>query len=49
VAGIFADEYGLQAPLWIMAGLTVVGGLFAFGLKESAPRVLSRRGAVAAA
>jgi predicted MFS family arabinose efflux permease len=44
IAGIFADQYGLQAPLWIMAGLTVVGGLFAFGLKESAPRVLARRG-----
>jgi len=27
-----------------MAGLTVVGGLFAFGLKESAPRVLAKRG-----
>lgn len=44
VAGIFADKYGLQAPLWIMAGLTLVGGLFAFGLKESAPRVLAKRG-----
>jgi len=44
IAGIFADKYGLQAPLWIMAGLTVVGGLFALGLKESAPRVLAKRG-----
>jgi hypothetical protein len=43
VAGWFADLYGLEAPLWIMAGLTVVGGLFAFGLRESAPRVLARR------
>jgi predicted MFS family arabinose efflux permease len=49
IAGIFADKYGLEAPLWIMAGLTVIGGLFAFGLKESAPRVLHRRGAMAAA
>jgi MFS family permease len=46
VAGIFADKYGLQAPLWIMAGLTVVGGIFALFLVESAPRVVARRDAV---
>jgi ACS family hexuronate transporter-like MFS transporter len=49
IAGVFADAYGLQAPLWMMTGLTLIGGLFAFGLQESAPRVLARRGAVAAA
>jgi len=49
IAGIFADKYGLQAPLWIMAGLTFVGGLFALGLKETAPRVLARRGGMLAA
>jgi MFS family permease len=43
IAGIVADEVGLQGPLWMMAGLTLVGGLFAFGLQESAPRVLARR------
>jgi ACS family hexuronate transporter-like MFS transporter len=49
IAGVFADEYGLQAPLWIMTGLTFVGGLFAFGLRETAPRVLAKRGAQPAA
>jgi len=44
IAGMVADEVGLQGPLWIMAGLTLVGGLFAFGLKETAPRVLAKRG-----
>lgn len=44
IAGMLADSYGLQAPLLMMAGLTVVGGLFAFGLKETAPAVLQRRG-----
>lgn len=43
VAGLVADALGLQGPLWIMAGLTLLGGLFAFGLKETAPRVLARR------
>jgi MFS family permease len=43
IAGVFADAYGLEAPLWMMAGLTLIGGLFAFGLQESAPRVLARR------
>jgi MFS family permease len=46
VAGIFSDKYGLQAPMWIMAGLTVVGGIFALFLVESAPRVVARRDAV---
>jgi hypothetical protein len=39
-----ADEVGLRGPLWIMTGLTLVGGLFAFGLNETAPRVLAKRG-----
>jgi len=45
IAGVLADKYGLEAPLWMMAGLTLIGGLFAFGLRETAPRVLSRRAA----
>ena len=49
IAGIVADEVGLQGPLWMMTGLTLVGGLFAFGLEESAPRVLARQRAAAAA
>ena len=44
VAGVVADAVGLQGPLWIMAGLTLVGGVFAFGLQETAPRVLAKRG-----
>jgi ACS family hexuronate transporter-like MFS transporter len=47
IAGYVADRVGLQAPLWIMTGLTVVSGLLAFGLRETAPRVLMRRAAIA--
>jgi ACS family hexuronate transporter-like MFS transporter len=43
VAGYFADRMGLEAPLWIMFGLTIAGGLLALGLRETAPRVLARR------
>jgi predicted MFS family arabinose efflux permease len=43
IAGHFADRIGLQAPLWIMVGLTIAGGLLALGLRETAPRVLLRR------
>jgi predicted MFS family arabinose efflux permease len=45
VAGAAADgtSLGLAAPLWIMLGLTIVGGIFALFLKETAPRVLARR------
>jgi ACS family hexuronate transporter-like MFS transporter len=43
IAGFAADRAGLQAPLWIMLGLTIAAGLLAFGLRETAPRVLARR------
>jgi predicted MFS family arabinose efflux permease len=43
IAGNAADIAGLQAPLWIMLGLAVAGGLLALGLRETAPRVLARR------
>ena len=49
IAGIVADRVGLEGPLWMMAGLTLIGGVFAFGLEETAPRVLAKRGAVPAA
>jgi len=42
-AGVAADHWGLGAPLWIMLGLTVLGGIVALGLTETAPRVLARR------
>ena len=45
VAGHAADAVGLQAPLWIMAGLAVAAGLVAFGVRETAPRVLGAIGA----
>ena len=43
VAGIAADRAGLAAPLLIMVGLALCGGLLALGLRETAPRVLARR------
>ena len=43
VAGVAADRVGLQAPLWMMLCLTLVGGVLAFGLRETAPGVLARR------
>jgi ACS family hexuronate transporter-like MFS transporter len=43
-AGLAADIYGLEAPLIIMAVLTLAGSVFAFFLHESAPGVLARRG-----
>jgi len=43
IAGRAADLFGLQAPLWIMLGLTIVAGLLGLGIRETAPRVLARR------
>ncbi len=45
LAGFAADRAGLQAPLWMMLGFTVVSGLLGLGLRETAPRVLARRSA----
>jgi MFS transporter, ACS family, hexuronate transporter len=42
IAGMAADRSGLTAPLWIMLGLTILSALLALGLRETAPRVLSR-------
>ncbi|MEJ0025217.1 MAG: MFS transporter [Rhizomicrobium sp.] len=39
LAGYAADGWGLAAPLWIMIGLCLAGGLLAFGLRETAPAV----------
>ena len=47
IAGFAADRAGLAAPLWIMLGLAVAAGLLAFGLRETAPRILMRRQSVA--
>jgi len=45
LAGLAADHAGLQAPLWIMVGLAIIGALLALGLRETAPRVLARKAA----
>jgi len=42
-AGIAADRAGLQAPLWMMVCLTLIGGVLAVGLRETAPGMLARR------
>jgi MFS family permease len=41
IAGLFADSVGLQAPLWIMAGLAFVAGFVALSVRETAPRLKS--------
>ncbi len=45
-AGALADSYGLSAALWLMLVLTVLAGICAMGLVESAPRVVARRAPV---
>lgn len=42
IAGRAADATTLAAPLWMMVGLTFVGGLLALGLRETAPRIVGR-------
>ncbi len=41
-AGKIADLTSLNAPMWIMLGLSIVAGLLALGLRETAPRALAR-------
>jgi MFS transporter, ACS family, hexuronate transporter len=48
IAGVIADQAGLQAPLWMMLGFTIVSGLLGFGLRETAPRVVGRAGVTGA-
>jgi predicted MFS family arabinose efflux permease len=38
-SGYAADRIGLQAPVWALMALTVVGSLAALGLRETAPRL----------
>jgi MFS transporter, ACS family, hexuronate transporter len=49
LAGFLSDLAGLQAALWLMIVVTVLSGLLAFGLRETAPRVLAKRGVAVAA
>lgn len=37
LAGMAADSWGLQAPMFIMAGCALAGGLISLGLSETAP------------
>ncbi|WP_409304781.1 MFS transporter [Peribacillus sp. SCS-155] len=37
VAGMAADAWGLEAPLWIAFAGALIGGIIAFGLSETAP------------
>jgi MFS family permease len=48
LSGMAADHWGLRAPMWITAGCLVVAIAAASGLKETAPRMLAKRGARAA-
>ncbi|MEG3145307.1 MFS transporter [Sphingomonas sp. RT2P30] len=43
IAGRWADATSLAAPLWMMLGLTILAGLVATGLRETAPRIVARR------
>jgi ACS family hexuronate transporter-like MFS transporter len=45
IAGSAADAYGLAAPLWIVAGLSIAACLVSMTLRETAPAVLARRAA----
>jgi MFS transporter, ACS family, hexuronate transporter len=41
LAGLAADNYGLQAPLWMLSGFALVAVVLALGLHETAPAVLA--------
>ena len=43
LAGVLSDHVGRQAPLWLMFTVALLGAVLALGLRETAPRVLSRR------
>ncbi|MBO9580593.1 MAG: MFS transporter [Sphingobium sp.] len=43
IAGILADAHGLNAPMWMMFGLALAGGIFGMLLKETAPSQIAKR------
>jgi predicted MFS family arabinose efflux permease len=43
LAGMAADATDLSAPLWIMLGLTILSGLVAMFLEETAPSQVTKR------
>ena len=46
LAGKLSDLYGRDSIMLLMIGLCVLAGIVGFGLRETAPRVLTRRGVV---
>jgi predicted MFS family arabinose efflux permease len=44
VGGMMADRVGLQAPLLIAGAMAALAGVVAFGLIETNPRILAKRG-----
>jgi fucose permease len=44
VGGIVADHFGLASALWLAVGAQIVLGLLVFGISETAPRIVARRG-----
>jgi MFS transporter, ACS family, hexuronate transporter len=44
LAGKLSDLYGRDSIMLLMIGLCVVAGIVGFGLRETAPRVVARRG-----
>ncbi|MXO59919.1 MFS transporter [Altererythrobacter salegens] len=47
LAGGLSDSYGLQAVCWLLVALALLGGTAALFLRETAPRILARKGATA--
>lgn len=47
VSGMAADRYGLQATLWVLGLLAVIGAMAALGLRETAPRLVNSPGRAA--
>jgi MFS family permease len=46
IAGYAADQFGLQAPVWMLLGLAVVSAVIALGIRETAPCAQSGRQAL---
>ncbi|HTQ99847.1 MAG TPA: MFS transporter [Candidatus Acidoferrum sp.] len=42
IAGIAADKFGLQAPLWMLFLFSLVAGVLALGIRETAPKKLAQ-------
>jgi MFS transporter, ACS family, hexuronate transporter len=45
LAGTLSDHYGRDSIMWLMFGLCIAAGIVGFGLRETAPRILAKRGA----